>query len=423
MAITRDILVYFFAFLVVCAGAVGLYDDVANSASGNASGETGARAGILNPLSDPFPGVRRLRLVLMGTDCSEERGRSDTLMVFWLNPQKKRAAIMSLPRDLRVSIPGHGRDKINHAYFFGGADLTVATVENLLGISVHGYGKIDFEGFVRAVDALGGVEIDVEDIEGRGRGMNYSDNWGNLHIRLKPGLQVLDGKDAMGYVRYRKSMYRGLGDSDFGRAMRQQKFLRAVMEQKLRVSNLPALLKAGKEIWNYMETTLDWREAVDLLRVLREMDTADILTVTIPVVDAPAGGVYYCAVRENAFRDMMAQIDRHLDGTFVGECSVQVLNGSGVRGAAGKVAAKLQDSGFTVDDIGNADGHDFDATRIRHIRGFEEAASQIRTTLGGGILEELQSAQLPAGKQDIQISIIVGKDVQTTLNTEISSAE
>jgi LCP family protein required for cell wall assembly len=136
--------------------------------------------------------------VLMGADERQndrqnEKGRSDTLIVMWVNPQTKRAAMMSIPRDLRVSIPGRGLDKVNAAYAYGGPRLTIKTVEQLLQTTTDGYVKVDFEGFVRAVDALGGVDLMVPDVEGGGRGMNYDDNWGNLHIHLRPGKHHLDG--------------------------------------------------------------------------------------------------------------------------------------------------------------------------------------------------------------------------------------
>jgi LCP family protein required for cell wall assembly len=162
----------------------------------------------------PFGGRERVRILLIGADQRRgDVGRSDTLLLLSLNPRTHRLALLGLPRDLGVEVPGHGATKINHAYAYGGPALTRRTVEEFLHLKVDYHAVAFFEGFVAAVDALGGVTVDVPDVEGHGRGMNYDDHAGNLHIHLKPGTQHLNGRQALGFVRYRKSNTPGLGDS------------------------------------------------------------------------------------------------------------------------------------------------------------------------------------------------------------------
>lgn len=408
MGSTRDYLTYFFVSLVICAGAAGLYDDVAVPAGGRTSASAKTT---LASMPEPFAGVDRLRLVLIGADDRpDEVGRSDTLMVMWLDPRQKRSAIMSIPRDLRVAIPGYGTTKVNHAYAHGGPELTVKTVMELLQVPIDGYVKVDFQGFVKAVDILGGVDLLVEDVEGKGRGMNYDDNWGNLHIHLTPGWHHLDGYEAMGFCRYRKSNISGLGDGDFRRAERQQQFLRAMVDQKLRVQNLPQLLKAGREVMQCVETTLSWRECVDLARLLKEMGPTAIKTVTIPVHDASIGGAYYCATSEDAVRDTLADIESHLEGIKSDAWKVAVLNGCGVDGLAGQAAEVLETAGFEVVSTGDAGSRGYDATRIRCLPEDRGAALAAAVVLGAGQLETAENDELPTEALGARVSIVIGRD-------------
>ncbi len=406
MALWRDYILFICAGLLVGAGALGVYDTVAVSAGTDTEGHT-ARS-TLSALPDPFPGLAQLTLVLIGADDREgEVGRSDTLMVLWLNPRQQRAALLSVPRDLRTAIPGHGTSKIIHAYAYGGPELTIRTLEQLMQIRVDGYIKVNFEGFVKAVDMLGGVELEVDDVEGRGRGMNYDDNWGNLHIHLRPGRQHLDGYQAMGFCRYRKSNYSGLGDGDFKRAERQQQFIRAMMEQHLRVTNLPGLLKAGREIMGCIDTTLSWREVADLIRVMKQMDGHDLLSAVLPVGDTSIDGVYYCTLRESSFHDLRVDIERHLAGLGTRLPALTVLNGSGVKGAARRTADRLEEAGYEIKRVATAADEALEETVVRCSASEAASAAAVVAALGAGqVISDTQGIS----EQGV-ITVIVGKDL------------
>jgi LCP family protein required for cell wall assembly len=156
--------------------------------------------------------------------------RSDTLMLVRVDPHSKRIAVMSLPRDLKVKIPGIGTGKINEAYADGGPRKTVATVKKLfrdatnVNFPINGVINVNFNGFQRAVNYIGGVYVDVDR-------RYYNDNTTALAgenfatIDVQPGYQRLVGSDALDYVRYRH------GDNDYFRASRQQDFLRQLSHQ------------------------------------------------------------------------------------------------------------------------------------------------------------------------------------------------
>jgi len=188
--------------------------------------ESTAIPGIENVL-DEVPAGDPQTILLLGSDRRFADGkdnppRSDTIIVVRLDPDKNATAIMSLPRDLKVEVPGAGTRKINEAYHIGGPRLTVRTVRNLLDMPISHVVNVNFGGFSRAVNRLGCVYADIDRRyfnDNSGPGENYA------VIDLKAGYQKLCGQDALDYVRFRHE------DSDFVRAARQQEFLRQAKEQ------------------------------------------------------------------------------------------------------------------------------------------------------------------------------------------------
>ena len=181
-------------------------------------------------VSDAFPNQTALNLMIIGRDRDyddrtdqviKSRARSDMLMVAHLDFAKNTISLLSIPRDTRVLVPGRGITKINAAHQVGGPALSEKVVQNTFGIGSDKYLALDFEGFEQAINMLGGVDLAVD------KKMDYDDNWGHLHIHLKPGSQHLNGQQAMGFVRFRHS------DSDLVRTRRQQALI-AALKTKLR---------------------------------------------------------------------------------------------------------------------------------------------------------------------------------------------
>jgi LCP family protein required for cell wall assembly len=148
-------------------------------------------------------------------------GLSDTMMLVRLDPHKRATALMSLPRDLKVQIPGHGTGKLNSAYAFGGPKLTVETIKDFTGLRINHVINVDFRGFRSAVDKIGCVWTDVDR-----RYFNANSGFGGYAtINIQPGYQKLCGGPALAYVRYRHE------DNDIVRGARQQGFLRQAKDQ------------------------------------------------------------------------------------------------------------------------------------------------------------------------------------------------
>lgn len=215
-----------------------------------------------------------LHIMVMGVDRrNDDAGRSDTLMAVTVNKDAGTAQILSLPRDTRVQIEGNGYDKVNHAYAYGGHKLTGQTVEKLLGVPMDYYVLVDIQAFERIIDALDGVDINVE------KRMYYEDPWdddGGLVIDLYPGMQHMDGKKAIQYVRFRD------GEGDIGRIARQQHFMQAVMEKMLSPSVVPKLPKLMEEIQSAVETDMPLTEMVSLAQLLPSIREHGMISEMVP---------------------------------------------------------------------------------------------------------------------------------------------
>jgi LCP family protein required for cell wall assembly len=200
--------------------------------------------------------------------------RTDSIILVHVPSGGGKPALISLPRDSYVPIPGHGRNKINAAYSLGGPKLLVGTIEQVTGVRIDGYVEIGFVGFASVVDSLSGVEICVK--------QNMKDALAG--IDLKAGCQSLDGRNALGYVRARYSDPRG----DIGRVERQREFLGAIMHKA--VSPATVLIpwryygfanSAGAGLTVGQDVSL--RDVTRVLQAMRSVSNGDGLSLTVPV--------------------------------------------------------------------------------------------------------------------------------------------
>ena len=213
-------------------------------------------------------------VLIMGVDIrKDDVGRSDTLMIATIDPRLDQATLLSIPRDTRVKIRGRGYDKINAAFAYGGVRLTESTVENFLGIDIDHYILINTNSFVKIIDAIGGVDIDVE------KRMFYEDPWddnGGLVIDLYPGEQHMDGKTAVTYVRYRDS------EGDIGRVKRQQAFMAACMDKVTSPEIIPRIPKIAREVIDAVETDMSLRQLLELAGALKAAQKNGLETDMVP---------------------------------------------------------------------------------------------------------------------------------------------
>jgi LCP family protein required for cell wall assembly len=210
--------------------------------------------------------------------------RSDTMILMRLDASKGGIALMSLPRDLKVRIPGHGTDKLNAAFSYGGAPLLTRTVKQITGLRINHVINVDFHGFKDAVDQIGCVYTDV-DRKYFNDNSNPNDQYAT--IKVFPGYQKLCGKNALDYVRYRHT------DTDIVRAARQQDFLRQAKAQVGTGKLISKQEKLLKVVSKYTSSDIHGRGAViSLLRLAVDLAGSPVVEIHFP---ARVGASYVTA--------------------------------------------------------------------------------------------------------------------------------
>lgn len=239
-----------------------------------------------------------MNVLILGLDSRDRVKRADTIMLLSLNRRTGEINIVSVPRDMRVKVPGYGMDKINHAYAYGGVALTRQALEDFLKIKIDHYMATDFEGFVNIVDILGGIELEVE------KRMLYLGK--DVTIDLHPGLQHLDGEKALQYVRFRSD-----SEGDFGRVKRQQKFIKILLQEMIAFKNIFKYPRLLPELAQNMKTDLELTQAIRLVNRLKSVDFEEINTFTLPGRLGNIGGISYVLPQEEEIRQL---VDRYLKG-------------------------------------------------------------------------------------------------------------
>ena len=334
-----------------------------------------------------------VHVMILGVDSrKDDVGRSDTMMVAALDTDKGKAALLSVPRDTRVAIEGHGYEKINHAYAYGGHEMSQKSVESLLGVNIDHYIIINTTAFERIIDAMGGVDINVE------KRMYYEDPWddnGGLVIDLYPGEQHMDGKKAIQYVRYRD------GEGDIGRIGRQQKFVKACLSKLISTHMLPRLPKFIEEASTAIKTDMSVPELLRFAKQMKEVHNNGLTAQMVPGQPAYLQDVSYWipditdlrqlimdelgleatedmkekaqadedAYRKSLPKDMqLLATSKNVSGQVAEESeaelqkkeqepmkpeqiSVMVINDSGINGAGARVAGILQRKGFIISGV------------------------------------------------------------------------
>ncbi len=238
-------------------------------------------------------------ILVMGIDSPEGfDARSDSINLVRIDYSRNRIGILAIPRDLMVDIPGHGRDKINHAHVYGGPELSCETVSALLNVPVKKYIQLNFPMFVKLIDELGGVTLDVE------KPLHYDDYASGLHVHLRPGPQRLSGYQAMGYVRFRHDR-----SSDWGRIDRQHRFFKAVAQQLGSPRNFVRFPHMLMETASGIGTNLDVSEMIKIsMRVPSIYKTGEVRSGYIPGRDITLAGIYYTVPDEKGLAEAVNKV-------------------------------------------------------------------------------------------------------------------
>ncbi|QUL55579.1 LCP family protein [Paenibacillus tritici] len=242
--------------LLIIGGLVYYFTSIYNQLDNmHKTGEDSPWANVPTASAEAVPppqweGTEPVNILLMGVDArgvkKGEVPRSDTMLVASLDPVKKKFYVFSILRDTFVPIPDHGSQRINAAITYG-PNTAMQTVSDLLGIPIQYYVYTDFQGFMKLVDAVGGVDYEVE------KDMRYTTkaDGPEFDINLKKGFQHLDGKMALQYVRFRHD-----ATSDFTRTERQRGFLKAVADKVISTTSIVKLPTILSEVTPYIDTNI-----------------------------------------------------------------------------------------------------------------------------------------------------------------------
>ncbi|WP_134686440.1 LCP family protein [Brevibacillus migulae] len=288
----RLFLLFSLCFLLLIGGVAGAFfwkvDDAINVISQPSSVPSAV------PVDPTYHQDKPLSLVILGRDTRPETGTmlTDVMIVSVLNPKTKQVTMLSIPRDTRVKIPGYsGYHKVNSVFANGDAErrqaevngrtpeedgpsLTKKTLQELVGIPIQHYVEVDFEGFKAIVDELGGVEVNVD------RKLVYDDPTDDTHINLEPGQQLLNGSQALGYVRHRHDN-RGTKyySSDYDRNRRQQEVIRAMVSKVTSFDGITKIFKLIDVGAQHVKTDLSPEQIKGLATDFMKMDTSSITTL------------------------------------------------------------------------------------------------------------------------------------------------
>jgi len=253
-----------------------------------------------------WEGKERVNILLLGGDArglqEGQVARSDSMLVVSVDPVTKRAHLLSILRDTYADIPGHSRNRVNTAITLGGPNLAMKTIGELLGIQVHYYVYADFEGFKALVDAIGGVDYEVE------KDMKYTDNAdkNRYDIDLKKGYQHLDGDKALQYVRFRHDAM-----SDFTRTERQRNFMKVVVAKMQSTWNIVRMKEILESVQPHIETNLKVSDMLELGQLGLKIQMAG--SVQVPpmelIGDERVGGAAVLGIRdEDALRQYVQDV-------------------------------------------------------------------------------------------------------------------
>lgn len=326
--------------------------------------------------------------------------RGDVIMLVQVDAGQSSAQILSIPRDLWVEIPGHGENRINAAYAFGGPPLMVETIRESLGVEVNHYVEVDFVGFAALVDELGGINI----------AFPYQARDIKSGLDVPAGSQTLDGDMALAYARSRtyqelqNGSWVSVDANDIGRTQRQQEVVRAILSKMKSPASITEAGSIAGAMAEHMtiDSALATSSVASLAWDFKGILTGSIDGATLPTTGATINGSSVVVMVEPDAGEMLAAFRA---GQSLGESPLrlEVLNGNGVRGAAGEMSRTLEAKGFDVESIGDAASDDYQRTTVVVPEG-SSAGDAIIAALGFGVVE------VGAVDNGYDASVIVGAD-------------
>ena len=401
-------------------------------------------AGTIVPPPEQLFGKDHLLVLVVGLDYDynnldeaySSQSRSDVIMAVNFDLADHRIYELSVPRDMDAILPGGVEAKINQAQADGGIAESEAVVAQWLGIpGFDRYVVLRINTTKDLIDAIGGVDVNVENSDalthrGKNGPINYDDTWGHLHVHLQPGLQHLNGSQAVGYARFRHDWC-----SDPCRIMRQQQVIKAIAD-KLKSNKLNTLLHLNEllAVFNRdVQTDFTPTEELSLATAFADISPSEIHTAQVPYVADKVlpnwGDVIIPDETKKAelVQNMLISPPQPQPTPYFGQVAaiapstlrVDVENGTEIAGLATKVAARLKAQGFEVGSVGNASSSGVLTTQLHEHSPIAFAAYRVRQALGAAaakakiVVDPATSASPEPHASDV--TVIVGADLAAAL--------
>jgi LCP family protein required for cell wall assembly len=361
-----------------------------------------------------------MNIVLVGYDkraagsAEVTEGRSDTIILVHVDPDRNFISLLSVPRDMLADVPGYGLYKLNAAFAFGGGALLIRTIQSELGLDLDHYIALDLEAFQAVTNALGGVYMDVDR-----QYLNETLSW--EHVNLQAGYQLLNGADALDYVRFRHD-----DNIDFGRMARQQQFITAVREQALGWNltfKIPGLIKA---VFSNLDTDLSATDLIKLSYWVMKLDGGRIKQAEIKAGTGTIHGIFYvlptdeelsAAVQDfytppgqtatqttsstvTATSTAVPPVAAILTPADLHGTKVEVINATGRVGQGAFATVWLSRQGATVVNVKEASAPVNGAAAVQYPAGRSRAAEGVAQALGIGQVTQIAGLD--------QVTVVLG---------------
>ncbi|MCX6743199.1 MAG: LCP family protein, partial [Candidatus Parcubacteria bacterium] len=371
----------------------------------------------------------RINILLLGMGGEGHPGPylTDTMIIASIKPSENKVALISIPRDLSVPIPGYGWRKINNANHFGemkeatsGPKFAAQVVSEVFDIPIDYYLRVDFSGFEKLIDELGGVKINVEN--------SFvddtfpTDDYGFQTVSFKQGWQKMDGLTALNYARSRHGTNNE--NSDFARSKRQQQVLQAIKDEALSFTTFLSYRKISSLIDMYKDhvvTNLDIWEIYKLVKIAKKIDGQSITNLVIdngengPLYATNINGAYLLLPRDMSFYQVQQMIKLVFDPAqqikAKEKVKVEIQNGTKIEGLAYQTSVNLKGKGFEVAKISNAQKQDLAKTIIYDLTNGQktEELGNLKNYLKADATLDKPSANI-IYSSNIDFLIILGQD-------------
>ncbi|OPZ84982.1 MAG: Regulatory protein MsrR [bacterium ADurb.Bin429] len=375
----------------------------------------------------PFDGRERVNILVLGVDVSFDNAgaaRTDTIKFVSIDLKKPSISVLSIPRDTWVEIPGHHAGRINGAYQLGGHGLAErfalakATVSGLLSeltgeeVPIDHYVRIQTDSFVKIIDAIGGVHVDVE------KRMKYDDPSQDLHIDLHPGPQFLDGYNAMCYARFRMDW-----EGDYGRIRRQDQLMQALVEEVKTPEAQQKLARKMGLLMSLIRTDIPEEDLLAVKRIVDQVGMAGIHAATLPTVPTKKGRADVVEIED--FEMARQTVSEVLHGA---RPTVVVLNGSGMTGLAGEVREQVDPTAYNVLAVGTT-LEPAPASVVLATPGSAKAARMLAASLGIAEVDTEHAAPDADFGKDVtappaaEITVLLGGDYSQAMSARAETTE